>query len=234
MITLDMRGVNDVDVSGANILANLVNKSRELKKILLFCHIPPACLRTIESLIPKKATVEELIKPDLDFALEWMEERSLLMNADKRSRADVLSLEEMEFLAGIEQQDLDRLSQRLMRREFTQGETICQEGDAGDRMWLLAKGSVSVRLRLRSGSESIRIASLARGTIIGEMSLIDSARRSATIVADEAVVCYELLRNDFDAMLSNQPEIATKLLSNLARELSRRLRLTSQDLRGRN
>jgi MFS superfamily sulfate permease-like transporter len=234
MITLDMRGVNDVDVSGANILANLVNKSRELKKILLFCHIPPACLRTIESLIPKKATVEELIKPDLDSSLEWMEEKSLLMNADKRSRADVLSLEEMEFLAGIEQQDLDRLSQRLMRRDFTQGETICQEGDAGDRMWLLAKGSVSVRLRLRSGSESIRIASLARGTIIGEMSLIDSARRSATIVADEAVVCYELLRNDFDAMLSNQPEIATKLLSNLARELSRRLRLTSQDLRGRN
>jgi CRP-like cAMP-binding protein len=89
-------------------------------------------------------------------------------------------------------------------------------------------------IALRYGSESIRIASLARGTIIGEMSLIDSARRSATIVADEAVVCYELLRNDFDAMLSNQPEIATKLLSNLARELSRRLRLTSQDLRGRN
>src|SRR5262249_57531117 len=98
MIRLDRGGVNDIDVSGAYILANLVNKSRELKKILLFCHIPPACLRTIESLIPKKAIVEELIKPDLDCALEWMEERSLLMNVYKRSRGDVLACEEMEFL----------------------------------------------------------------------------------------------------------------------------------------
>jgi len=233
MITLDLRGVNDIDVSGANILANLVSKSRELKKFLLFCHVPPSCLRTIERLVPKTGTMEVLIKQDLDSALEWMEEKSLLLNADKRSRADVLALGDMEFLAGIEERDLNRLSQVLTRRAFAQGEIICREGDVGDRMWLLAKGSVSVRLTLRGGSESIRIASLARGTIIGEMSLIDSARRSATIVADEPVVCYELLRDNFATMLSDHPAIATKLLSNLARELSRRLRLTSEDLRNR-
>jgi len=69
--------------------------------------------------------------------------------------------------------------------------------------------------------------------VIGEMCLIETARRSATIVADEQVVCYELLREDFAMMLNNHPAIATKLLSNLARELSRRLRLTSEDLRNR-
>lgn len=233
MVTLDMRGVNDIDVSGANILANLVNKSRALKKFLLFCHVPPPCLKTVEGLVPKTVTVEELIKHDLDSALEWMEEKSLLLNADKRSRADVLSLGEMEFLAGIEESDLNRLGQVLTRRDFGQGEIICREGDAGDRMWLLAKGSISVRLTLGGGRESIRIASLARGTIIGEMCLINSARRSATIVADEQVVCYELLRDDFAMMLSDHPAIGTKLLSNLARELSRRLRLTSEDLRNR-
>jgi len=233
MVALDMRGVNDIDVSGANILANLISKSRELRKFLLFCHVPPSCLRTIERLVPKVGTAEELIKPDLDSALEWMEEKSLLLNADKRSRADVLALGEIEFLAGIEEQDLNRLSRVLTRRAFAQSEIICREGDAGDRMWILAKGSVSVRLTLGGSRESIRIASLARGTIIGEMSLIDSARRSATIVADEQVVCYELLRDDFASMLSSYPAIATKLLSNLARELSRRLRLTSEDLRNR-
>ena len=233
MVALDMRGVNDIDVSGANILANLVSKSRELKKLLLFCHVPPSCLRTIERLVPKMGTVEEFIKPDLDSALEWMEEKSLLLNADKRSRTDVLALGEMEFLAGIEERDLSWLSQVLTRHDFAQGEIICREGDSGDRMWLLAKGSVSVRLALGSGRESIRIASLARGTIIGEMCLIESARRSATIVADEQVVCYELLRDNFEAMLGSHPAIATKLLSNLARELSRRLRLTSDDLRNR-
>ena len=234
MIALDMRGVNDIDVSGANILANLVSKSRELKKCLLFCHVPSSCITTIKNLIPKTLVPEELIKHDLDSALEWMEEQSLLLNAGRRSHADVLALGEMDFLAGIEQDDLERLNKVLTRRIFEPGEIICSEGDEGDRMWLLAKGSVSVRLTLGAGRESMRIASLARGTAIGEMSLIDSARRSATIVADEQVVCYELLRDSFAMMLSDCPTIATKLLSNLARELSRRLRLTSEDLRNRN
>jgi SulP family sulfate permease len=162
-----------------------------------------------------------------------MEEKSLLLHADKRSQADVLALSEIDFLAGIEQPDLDRLSEILTRREFAPGEMICREGDEGDRMWLLAKGSVSVRLKLANGHEDIRIASLARGTTIGEMSLIESMRRSASIVADEPVVCYELLSDGFAKMLADHPAIATKLLSNLAREISRRLRRTSEDLRNR-
>jgi sulfate permease, SulP family len=233
MVALEMRGVTDIDVSGANILANLVNKSLALKKDLLFCDVPSLHLRTIKRLIPKITENEHLIQNDLDSALEWMEEKSLLLNADKRSQADVLPLGEIDFLAGIEEQDLDQLCKVLVRREFWPSEIICREGDDGDRMWLLAKGSVSVRLALGGGRESIRIASLARGTTIGEMSLIESARRSATIVADEQVVCYELPQDGFAKMLAEYPTIATRLLSNLARELSRRLRRTSDDLRNR-
>jgi len=162
-----------------------------------------------------------------------MEEKTLLQNAAKRSQADVLPLSEIDFLVGVEEQSLDRLREVLIRREFAPGEVICREGDEGDRMWLLAKGSVSVRLTLSGGRESLRIASLARGTTIGEMSLIDSARRSASIIADEPVVCYELLQDGFSKMLAQYPTIAAKLLSNLARELSRRLRRTSEDLRNR-
>jgi sulfate permease, SulP family len=233
MVVLDMRGVNDIDMSGANILANLVSKSRELKKCLLFCDVPPSHLGAIQSLVPKSMATEDLIKHDLDSALEWMEERSLQLNADKRSQVDVLALGDIDFLAGIEEQDIKQIRKMLTRRDFAPGEIICREGDEGDRMWLLAKGSVSVRLALDGGGKSIRVASLARGTTIGEMSLIESARRSATIVADEQVVCYELLQDSFAAMLAEYPAIATKLLSNLARELSRRLRRTSEDLRNR-
>ena len=80
---------------------------------------------------------------------------------------------------------------------------------------------------------NLRIASLSRGTTIGEMALVEHARRSATIVADEHVVAYELLRSGYTLLLSEQPVIATKLLTNLSRELARRLRRTSEDLRNR-
>lgn len=234
MIALDLRGINDVDVSGANILATLASKSRDLKKHLLFCNVPPSHVSLIKGLVSKTRGSQEMIKPDLDAALEWMEERSLLLHAEKRSQADVLSLGEIDILAGMEDQDLDRLRQVLTQREFAPEEIICKEGEQGDRMWLLAKGSVSVRLISADGRQNIRIASLARGTTIGEMSLVDSVRRSATIVADEAVVCYELPLDGFAKIMADHPVIATRMLRNLARELSRRLRRTSEDLRNSN
>jgi sulfate permease, SulP family len=86
MITLDMRRVSDIDVSGANILANLINKSRALRKHLLFCEVPPSQLASIKGLFGKRSEADELIKPDLDSALEWMEEKALLLHADKRKR----------------------------------------------------------------------------------------------------------------------------------------------------
>jgi sulfate permease, SulP family len=231
MITLDMRGVSDIDVSGATILESIFGKTRAQKKELLFCHVPAAHVHIVKNLVRKATKADDAIKDDLDSSLEWMEEKSLLMHASSKDQVDVLPLSQIDFVAGIAERDLEQLSEILTLREFAPGDTICREGEDGDRMWLLAKGSVSVRLVLPDGRGHRRIASLARGTTIGEMALVEAARRSATIVADEEVVCYELARNGFDRLLAEHPVIATKLLSNLSRELARRLRRTSQDLR---
>jgi CRP-like cAMP-binding protein len=45
------------------------------------------------------------------------------------------------------------------------------------------------------------------------------------------VICYELRRKDFERLLADAPQLATKLLANLSRELARRRRKTSDDLR---
>jgi len=183
--------------------------------------------------LPKGAAADVSIHPDLDAALEWMEERSLQLHAARRDHADVLELRDIDFLSGLATDELDQLGTLLTRREFAAGDIICREGEEGDRMWLLAKGSVSVRLISADGHMNLRIASLSRGTTIGEMALVEQARRSATIVADDHVVCYELLRGGYARLLSDHPAIATHLLANLSRELARRLRRTSEELRNR-
>ncbi|HEX4041987.1 MAG TPA: cyclic nucleotide-binding domain-containing protein [Xanthobacteraceae bacterium] len=231
MIALDLRGISDIDVSGATILENIIAKSGGWKKELLLCEVPAAQHTIIRTVVRKAVKTEEPIKTDLDAALEWMEEKSLHLHADKRLQADVLDLRDIDFLAGIDDAGLDRLGAFLTRRDFAQGDTICSEGEAGDRMWLLAKGSVSVRLMLGDGKGYRRITSLARGTTLGEMALVELARRSATVVADEPVICYELRRADFERLVADEPQLATKLLANLSRELARRLRKTSDDLR---
>jgi len=70
----------------------------------------------------------------------------------------------------------------------------------------------------------VRLASYARGTIFGEMALLDRQPRSATITADNDVVCYVLSEATFQALIAERPVIAVRLLANVARELSARLR----------
>jgi hypothetical protein len=55
--------------------------------------------------------------------------------------------------------------------------------------------------------------------------------KTADIIADEDVSTYELDLTSFNRVLTDRPEIASKLLKNLAAELSTRLRTTSDDLR---
>lgn len=231
VVVLDMHAVTDIDASGSTILGSLVARSRQQHKQLLFCNVPPEHAAQVRGLFGHPDLADPAIKADLETALEWVEEDILRASLDERGRAESLPLEEMDFLAGISGEDLAELRQVLTLREFGAGEALAREGDPGDRMWLLAKGSISVRLDVDDHRGSRRIASLGRGTVVGEMALIEGKPRSASIVADEHVVCYELRSDDFERLLRDKPVIATGIMRNTARELARRLRRTSEDLR---
>jgi sulfate permease, SulP family len=231
MIALDMHAITDIDASGTNILNELVRRSRQRKKLLLFCNVPQAQMSNVTELFDDAASASAAIKPDLETTLEWMEEQTLREHGEDRGKANSLALEDIDFFDGVPQAELQELRRVLKSREFKAGEPICREGDPGDRMWLLVKGSVSVRLSVGDQRGSRRITSLTRGTVFGEMALIEGARRSASIVADEDVVCYELSGADFAILLRDKPALAATVMRNTARELARRLRRTSEDLR---
>lgn len=229
-VTLDMRGISDIDISGVNALKALRERAQSMGRNLIFCNVKPLHATIIADAIgtdPKSPPITQ----DLDSAIEWAEEMSLNRSASGRARTSELALTQIDFLDGVVSDELNLLTQVMVRRDFTRSDTLCREGDPGDRMWLIVKGSVSVRLRTDSAASTRRIAGLGRGTTVGEMALVESVPRSATIVADEDVTCYELPRETFDMLLNDHPSLATKLLGNLAREMARRLRQTSQDLR---
>jgi CRP-like cAMP-binding protein len=66
---------------------------------------------------------------------------------------------------------------------------------------------------------------------VGEIALIEGGKRSATAVADEDVMCLALDRAAFDAILRDQPKIATKLLTNIVRLMAHRMRRMTEELR---
>ncbi len=116
---------------------------------------------------------------------------------------------------------LDRIAARALPVGYKAGEVVFREGDPGTGFFVVLSGRVSVS---HGGKEA---AQLAAGGFFGEMSLLDSFPRSATVSALEASNCLELKREDLMSELRAHPEIAFEILSILSRrvrDLHNRLR----------
>jgi small-conductance mechanosensitive channel/CRP-like cAMP-binding protein len=118
----------------------------------------------------------------------------------------VLKAEEREHLAKV-----------MVPRGFGAGERIIEEGDPGQTFYLVASGRVSVTTK--SGVEVTR---LSRGQYFGEMSLLTGEPRSATVVAVDDAVLFELDRPGFGELFAGHPGLAAQFSTILA---ERRLQL---------
>lgn len=98
--------------------------------------------------------------------------------------------------------------------EFPAGETILREGEAGNHMYVVMQGELSILI----GDKVI--AKAGPGEIVGEMALINSDTRSATVVADSACVLAEIDRGSFDALLKHVPDFTLHVMNVLADRLS--------------
>ena len=113
--------------------------------------------------------------------------------------------------------------------EVNRGEYVFKEGDRGDYICFVEKGSLDVMKKSSAGG-SVTIASLTKGRSIGEMSVIDHFPRSATVRARTETTLLTLTRTRFDLILEQHPIIGIKILKEIARLLSQNLRRTSSQL----
>lgn len=169
---------------------------------------------------------------DVDAALEWCENR--LIGAHMPAvpkRAGPISLAEMDLLAQLTEAELRAVEGIAETVQFEAGARIISEGDPADCLYLLASGGVSVWIALGDAGRTKRLAAFAPGVCFGELALFDDRRRSADIVADEPSVCYRLPTASLHALAETCPEVQSKLLINIGRELSARLRATTAEIR---
>ena len=104
------------------------------------------------------------------------------------------------FFAGtMTAAELDRLAAKLQLKTFPRGTVIVRQGDMGASMFVLVDGKVTVSVHLRAGEE--RVATLGAGDIVGEMSLLTGARRSATVTATRQVSALEIAKPALEELL---------------------------------
>ena len=118
----------------------------------------------------------------------------------------------------------------LVRQSWTQGDIVFREGDAGNELFLIAQGAASVRLNVPGENRSMRLVTFSPGTLFGELALLDREARSATIAADTDLACHVMSHANFRRLSEEHPATAIKLMTNLGRELSSRLRRANRTI----
>ena len=131
---------------------------------------------------------------------------------------EMLSPEEVELLAELSRP-----------RRYSAGETIFEEGEIGDALFIIASGTVEV-VRRKERGEPIVIDTLTAPEFFGEMSLIDKDARSATVRAKSDCALLELTARNLAAFRKHHRDGFTFIVMNIARVLSGRLRETNARL----
>lgn len=231
-VIFDLKRVNEIDTTGARILLQIQRALAMGGRHLLLSHLTPdgALARFLEDMEVTRAVTPARIFLDTDRALEWAEDRLIARELGAERLEDEFSVDHLDVLAGLSAGERDILRRVLVRRGYRRGEVVFREGDAGRELFIIARGSASVKLRLAGQERERRLATFSAGTVFGELALLDGGPRSASVEADEDLVCYVLSEAAFAALGREHPGIALALLTNLGRELSQRLRRANQTI----
>src|SRR3954452_2264627 len=107
------------------------------------------------------------------------------------------------------------------RRRFDRGDTLFNEGDEGDCLHLLTAGRVAVRANTSDGNP-VTYAVVGPGEAFGELALVSADhRRTATVVAMEAVETLVLRREHFERVRREHPGVDRMLVEILAARVRR-------------
>ena len=104
------------------------------------------------------------------------------------------------------------------------GETIFREGDEASAMYVVLAGEMEITKKSRAAVDA-RVAVLGPNDWFGEMSIVDIQPRSATVRALAPARLIRITAADLDALYRHDVRSYAIIVLNLARELSRRLRV---------
>lgn len=124
------------------------------------------------------------------------------------------------LFAALDPEGAEALRETLVEKHVLKGQTLFEEGEPGDRLYVILDGKVKLGHSSPDGRESL-MAVLGPGEMFGELSLFDPGKRAATATALTDASVLELRNEQLMPWLAGRPEVAAALLQALARRLRR-------------
>lgn len=137
-----------------------------------------------------------------------------------RTRGSIELLKDVPLFAGLDDDDLSRLSLLLTEKHYPKDSVVVSASDPGDALYIVAEGDVKVSLWSDNGREII-LSTLPSGSFFGEMSLVDGEPRSANVTCITDAHILRLARRDFLQLLKSYPSIAINVMTEMCVRLRR-------------
>ncbi|OGT19468.1 MAG: hypothetical protein A2V90_07685 [Gammaproteobacteria bacterium RBG_16_57_12] len=126
----------------------------------------------------------------------------------------------------FDSREIQLLAEYLYAYRAKKGAVLFKEGDRGQYMCLLIDGKAGIYKDNAKGGNK-QVAIVRRGKTMGEMAIIDGLPYSATAVTEEPSVIIIITNKNFEQITTQQPRLGVKLLIQISRFISQRLRQTT-------
>jgi CRP-like cAMP-binding protein len=121
------------------------------------------------------------------------------------------------LFAGLSRRNLRRLAAMAQEVHYRKGRVIVESGEPGNAFYVIVEGRAAVYgSKIATGRPRAR---LVAGDFFGELALLDGGPRTATVVAEDALVVLRLRRAAFNQMIAREPQVAAKIMAGLAGRL---------------
>jgi SulP family sulfate permease len=229
-VILDMKRIQSVDVTAAHLLRQVRDTLIERKALLILSGLRESLPngRNLREFLEQTGVTEDSetvrLFPELDSAIEWVEDRLLGESELTQPAAETpLQLTEMELFKNHKDETLVDLEGRLEKRTFNSGEPIYSCGEAGDAIYMIRRGTVKIFAPIGAG-RTRHIATYGRGDFFGGLAFLDGRPRGNDAIAASEVEFYILSKEQFNRLAEEHKKLAFTLISAISRTLAMRLR----------
>jgi CRP-like cAMP-binding protein len=143
---------------------------------------------------------------------------------------NIALLKQAAIFADLDEGELQRVAEVCREQKFQGAETVFKEGEPGNRLYIIVEGEVRISRNI-PGSGEEALAVLKKGSVFGEMAILDRSERSTDAIANADTLLLTISRSDFELLMDFNRDIAYKVLWAVVRLLSSRLRTTNDNLR---
>lgn len=121
------------------------------------------------------------------------------------------AMRKVDFFAPMTIGQLEMILPYILLCKYKEGEKVFKQGEEGDAFYILYDGEVSVKVKKGFFSFAKEVARIGEGGYFGEMSILSSETRNATIVCARPTRLFVLMAADFKYVLKRNPAFAAEI-----------------------